>query len=63
MKTIIIILLALLIIFIININEKFMDFDPSEWFRRNNIPESIWWNATRRTRNMSYDLRGDPLIN
>lgn len=22
-------------------------------------PQSLWWNSTRSTRNMSYDLRGD----
>lgn len=25
-------------------------------------PESIWWNVSPQTTNMSYDLRGDPLI-
>jgi hypothetical protein len=43
-----IILLLLIIFFLFNTQELFIN--------------QIWWNATRRTRNMSYDLRGDPII-
>ena len=55
MKTILIILGFILFILIskINIFEKFII---------NEYNEFPWWNSTRRTRNMSYDLRGDPLI-
>lgn len=59
---IIIFLFLLLVLFSINKYENFSNFDPSEWFYRNNICESVFWNSTRRTRNMSYDLRGDPII-
>jgi len=50
MKVIIIIILLIAICLILNTQELFIT-----------LP-SIWWNSTRRTRNMSYDLRGDPFI-
>jgi hypothetical protein len=30
--------------------------------QNNEFFESTFWNSTRRTKNMSYDLRGDPII-
>lgn len=54
-KLIIIILIFALIAINYNyINEKF-----DNYYFFNYLP---WWNTTRNTRNMSYDLRGDPLI-
>jgi hypothetical protein len=35
------------------------------FFIFNNFIETLnlpWWNSTRRTRNMIYDIRGEPLI-
>jgi len=52
----IIIILLIIICLMLNIQEYFNSLVY------NKIPESIWWNSTRRTRNMSYDLRGDPII-
>ncbi|VBB18909.1 hypothetical protein YASMINEVIRUS_1441 [Yasminevirus sp. GU-2018] len=44
--------------------ERFNDvgFEPDfAWLARNNLLP--WWNSTRHTRNMSYDLRGDvPIV-
>lgn len=40
--------------------ERFEDitFQPDyAWLSQNNLMP--WWNSTRHTRNMSYDLRGD----
>jgi hypothetical protein len=57
----IIIGLLILILVIINfysISEKFSNFIPF-FMDHTNLP---WWNSRRTTRNMSYDLRGDPLI-
>ena len=45
---------------IINYVERFGDtwFAPdSTWLAKNNL--QAWWNSTRHTRGMSYDLRGD----
>lgn len=38
------------------------DYQPDyAWLSQNNLMP--WWNSTRRTKNMSYDLRGDvPII-
>ena len=57
----IIIALFIVILIIINfysITEKFSNFIPF-FMDHTNLP---WWNSKRSTRNMSYDLRGDPLI-
>lgn len=37
------------------------------FFQSKETFETIWWNSTRHTRNMSYDIRGEeyyhPLVN
>lgn len=55
METMLIILGIILFILTIKINIFENFFDSA-------ITEFPWWNSTRRTRNMNYDLRGDPLI-
>lgn len=64
METILIILGFILFILIskTTIFEKFIDCNIKNLFIINKYNEFPWWNSTRRTRNMSYDLRGDPLI-
>jgi hypothetical protein len=56
MNLIIVILLVFLFLYFCNLIEG---FEPSKWFIINEMP---WWNSTRKTRNMIYDIRGDPLI-
>lgn len=62
---IILIILGFILFFLIskiNIFEKFIDCNIKNLFIINKYNEFPWWNSTRRTRNMSYDLRGDPII-
>ena len=58
----IIITLLIIILIIINleyITEKFSNYYTIPMYLdHTNLP---WWNSKRTTRNMSYDLRGDPL--
>ncbi len=51
-------IVILIIINFYSISEKFGNFIPF-FMDYTNLP---WWNSRGSTRNMSYDLRGDPLI-
>ena len=66
---VILILILLLIIFLINYSLVFETFDLFQTYQ-SFIPVNTWkfpnfiWNNTRlgNTRNMSYDIRSDPII-
>jgi len=61
MKYLIIILLIIVLIIInfYSITENFSHYFIPMFMDHTNLP---WWNTKRTTRNMSYDLRGDPLV-
>jgi len=57
-QIIILLIIVLIIINFYNITENFSYFIPT-FMDHTNLP---WWNTKKTTRNMSYDLRGDPLV-
>jgi hypothetical protein len=61
-KIIIIILLLLIALSLIFLSETFCGCNFPYYTQKKKIFYSPWWNSTRHTRNMSYDLRGDPII-
>jgi hypothetical protein len=52
----VIIILLIVIILFLSFIESFSNFDTPNIF---NYP---WWQSTRNTRNMIYDIRGSPVI-
>jgi len=62
MKIIIILVLLLIVVLFYSLSENFTNFETTNWFVQNNVFFQPWWNATRHTRNMNYDIRGDPVV-